>query len=130
MEESYKKSTKLVVLLFSSVVFLSSCLLFIIQPIFAKYILSWFGGTSSVWIVYLVFIRITYFRLYLCIFNHKMFFNTNPTCFHSILLSMCLFLQQDALTYVSRELVVDVIWLKVLNVLVFSIDCLFYIIII
>ena len=55
MEEVYKKNNKLVVLLFSSVIFLSSCLLFIIQPIFAKYILSWFGGTSSVWIVCLVF---------------------------------------------------------------------------
>ena len=128
MEESYKKNNRLVVLLFSSVIFLSSCLLFIIQPIFAKYILSWFGGTSSVWIVCLVFYQGVLALGYIYAYLITRYFSIRvQLIFHSILLSMCFFLQQDALIYVSREPVVDVIWLKVLNVLVFAIGLPFFV---
>lgn len=38
-------------------IFLSAFLLFLIQPIFAKLILPWFGGTSAVWTTCLVFFQ-------------------------------------------------------------------------
>ena len=44
--------------LFASVVALSSCLLFLIQPIVAKQLLPWFGGSSAVWITCLVFFQV------------------------------------------------------------------------
>ena len=44
-------------LLFATIVFLSAFLLFQIQPIIAKMILPWFGGSSSVWSVCMVFFQ-------------------------------------------------------------------------
>lgn len=44
-------------LLFATTVFLSAFLLFQIQPIIAKMILPWFGGSSSVWSVCMVFFQ-------------------------------------------------------------------------
>ncbi|MGD1094153.1 MAG: fused MFS/spermidine synthase [Bryobacteraceae bacterium] len=44
--------------LFACAIFLSSFLLFLIQPIFAKLILPWFGGSSAVWITCLVFFQV------------------------------------------------------------------------
>lgn len=44
-------------ILFAATVFLSAFLLFQIQPIAAKMILPWFGGSSSVWSVCLVFFQ-------------------------------------------------------------------------
>ncbi len=44
--------------LFATTVFLSAFLLFQIQPIVAKMILPWFGGSSSVWSVCLVFFQV------------------------------------------------------------------------
>ena len=44
---------------FACTVFLSAFLLFQVQPIAAKMILPWFGGTSSVWSVCLVFFQAT-----------------------------------------------------------------------
>ena len=43
--------------LFATTVFLSAFLLFQIQPIIAKMILPWFGGSSSVWSVCMVFFQ-------------------------------------------------------------------------
>ena len=42
---------------FAITVFLSAFLLFQIQPIIAKMILPWFGGSSSVWSTCLVFFQ-------------------------------------------------------------------------
>lgn len=44
-------------LLFATTVFLSAFLLFQIQPIVAKMILPWFGGSSSVWSTCIVFFQ-------------------------------------------------------------------------
>lgn len=44
-------------LIFAGTVFLSAFLLFQIQPIVAKMILPWFGGSSSVWSVCMVFFQ-------------------------------------------------------------------------
>ena len=43
--------------LYGCVVFLSAFLLFLIQPVFAKLILPWFGGSAAVWTVCLVFFQ-------------------------------------------------------------------------
>ncbi len=44
-------------ILYGATIFLSAFLLFLIQPIFAKLILPWFGGSSAVWITCLVFFQ-------------------------------------------------------------------------
>src|ERR1700756_2451649 len=44
--------------LYGATIFLSSFLLFLIQPIFAKLILPWFGGSAAVWTTCLVFFQV------------------------------------------------------------------------
>jgi hypothetical protein len=44
-----------VILPYASTIFLSAFLLFLVQPIIAKQILPWFGGSSAVWTTALVF---------------------------------------------------------------------------
>jgi spermidine synthase len=44
--------------LFASTIFLSAFLLFLVQPIIAKQILPWFGGTSAVWTTCMVFFQV------------------------------------------------------------------------
>src|SRR5271169_5639272 len=44
-------------LLYGATIFLSAFLLFLIQPIFAKLILPWFGGSAAVWTTCLVFFQ-------------------------------------------------------------------------
>ena len=44
--------------LFASTILLSAFLLFLVQPIIAKQILPWFGGTSAVWTTCLVFFQV------------------------------------------------------------------------
>src|SRR5579862_5847774 len=43
--------------LYGTAIFLAAFLLFLIQPIFAKLILPWFGGSSAVWATCLVFFQ-------------------------------------------------------------------------
>jgi SAM-dependent methyltransferase len=45
-------------ILFAATVFTSAFLLFLVQPIIAKQILPWFGGTAAVWMVCLVFFQV------------------------------------------------------------------------
>ena len=44
---------------YASTIFLSAFLLFLVQPIIAKQILPWFGGSSAVWTTALVFFQST-----------------------------------------------------------------------
>src|SRR3974390_699683 len=44
--------------LYTLTIFLSAFLLFEIQPIIAKLILPWFGGTSAVWSTCMVFFQV------------------------------------------------------------------------
>ncbi len=44
-------------LLYSSIVFLGAFLLFLLEPLFAKLILPWFGGSAAVWATCLVFFQ-------------------------------------------------------------------------
>ena len=44
--------------IYAVTVILSACLLFLVQPLIAKMILPWFGGTSAVWTATLVFFQV------------------------------------------------------------------------
>jgi SAM-dependent methyltransferase len=46
-------------LLYAAVIFLGAFLLFLIEPLLAKVILPWFGGSASVWATCLVFFQCT-----------------------------------------------------------------------
>jgi hypothetical protein len=46
-------------ILFALTIFASAFLLFLVQPIIAKQILPWFGGTAAVWSTCLVFFQLT-----------------------------------------------------------------------
>jgi len=50
---------RLLVLPYAGTIFLSAFLLFLVQPIIAKQILPWFGGSSAVWTTALVFFQST-----------------------------------------------------------------------
>ncbi len=45
-------------LLYAATILVSSFLLFLVQPIIAKQILPWFGGSAAVWSVCLVFFQL------------------------------------------------------------------------
>src|SRR5207247_6988249 len=51
-------SGKEVVALYLLTTFLSAFLLFAVQPLIAKYILPWFGGTPSVWTTCMLFFQV------------------------------------------------------------------------
>ncbi len=53
---------------FSISIFLSSFLLFQVQPIISKYILPWFGGSSAVWITAILFFQTLLLLGYLYVF--------------------------------------------------------------
>ncbi|WP_295584147.1 fused MFS/spermidine synthase [uncultured Lamprocystis sp.] len=46
-------------LLFAGTIFSSAFLLFLVQPLIAKQILPWFGGSAAVWSVCMVFFQVT-----------------------------------------------------------------------
>ena len=48
---------EIILLLYALAVFLSSFLLFLVQPIIAKQIVPWFGGSASVWSACLTFFQ-------------------------------------------------------------------------
>jgi hypothetical protein len=46
-------------ILFASTIFVSAFLLFLVQPVIAKQILPWFGGSAAVWTTCMVFFQMT-----------------------------------------------------------------------
>ena len=46
-------------LLYAVTIFVSAFLLFLVQPVIAKQILPWFGGSAAVWTTCLVFFQTT-----------------------------------------------------------------------
>src|SRR5215831_16111269 len=46
-------------LFFAATIFLSAYLLFLVQPLIARFILPWFGGSASVWTTCLMFFQAT-----------------------------------------------------------------------
>lgn len=82
-----------IVVLFAFTIFLSSFLLFLIQPIFAKLILPWFGGAAGVWITCLVFFQVVLLVGYL--YAHFVAERLRPkpqVLLHAGLLAVSLFL--------------------------------------
>jgi SAM-dependent methyltransferase len=59
IESTVVPSAKSAVLPYAATIFLSAFLLFMVQPIIAKQILPWFGGSSAVWTTALVFFQST-----------------------------------------------------------------------
>jgi spermidine synthase len=52
------------ILFFAAAIFLSSFLIFQVQPLIGKYILPWFGGTPGVWSTCLLFFQVALFAGY------------------------------------------------------------------
>jgi len=76
---------------FAVTVFLSAFLLFQIQPIIAKIILPWFGGSSSVWSVCLVFFQAELLLGYLYVhLLHELLSPRRQNLVHGILLLLSL----------------------------------------
>src|SRR5687767_12889898 len=46
-------------MLYAGAIFLGAFLLFLVQPIIAKQILPWFGGSAAVWATCMVFFQMT-----------------------------------------------------------------------
>lgn len=59
------QSNSMIKAFFACTIFLSSFLLFLIQPMIAKIILPWFGGTSTVWITCVLFFQLALLGGYL-----------------------------------------------------------------
>lgn len=55
--DPHTKNSMLITLACGATIVLSSFLLFLVQPILAKQILPWFGGTSAVWTISMVFFQ-------------------------------------------------------------------------
>lgn len=49
--------TRLLPVLFGITIFVSACLLFLVQPLISKLILPWFGGSAAVWITCMLFFQ-------------------------------------------------------------------------
>src|SRR4029434_8878789 len=49
IDQAEMPGTRAAVLPYAGTIFLSAFLLFLVQPIIAKQILPWFGGSSAVW---------------------------------------------------------------------------------
>ena len=76
---------------YSIVVFLSAFLLFQVQPLIAKVILPWFGGTASVWNTCMMFFQIVLLLGYL--YSHGLRMLTKPRTswiIHSVVLLLAL----------------------------------------
>ncbi|HQR77107.1 MAG TPA: hypothetical protein PLR35_11850, partial [Burkholderiaceae bacterium] len=59
VESTAQPNARIAVLPYAATIFLSAFLLFLVQPIIAKQILPWFGGSSAVWTTALVFFQST-----------------------------------------------------------------------
>ncbi|WP_300450848.1 fused MFS/spermidine synthase [Accumulibacter sp.] len=76
---------------FATTVFLSAFLLFQIQPMVAKMILPWFGGSSSVWSICLVFFQAELLLGYLYVhLLHESFSPRRQNLLHGVLLLLSL----------------------------------------
>jgi hypothetical protein len=121
-------NNKLLGLLFASVVFLSASLLFIIQPIFAKYSLFWFGGSSSIWITCLVFYQGIFALGYIYSYCLTKYLSINKQiALHSIMLIFCLITQAPVVEYYEGLSSSNLMWIKVIWALLILIGVPFFI---
>lgn len=86
-------SNRSLALLYSFTVGLSAFLLFLVEPLFAKMILPWFGGSAAVWIVCLVFFQSGLLLGYLYAdVTTRCFRPRQQVLLHSVLLALSLLL--------------------------------------
>ncbi len=105
-------------LLFATTVFLSAFLLFQIQPIVAKMILPWFGGSSSVWSVCIVFFQTALLAGYAYVhLLHKTLKPHRQALLHGVLLLISLALLPVAANPEWKAAAIDTPTLAVLGVL-------------
>ena len=85
------QASKVSMISFATTVFLSAFLLFQIQPIIAKMILPWFGGSSSVWSTCLVFFQAELLLGYLYVhLLHEWLSPRRQNVVHAVLLLLSL----------------------------------------
>jgi hypothetical protein len=109
-------------LLFAVAVILGACLLFLVQPLIAKIILPWFGGTSSVWSAALVFFQVCVLAGYS--YAHwlttRVQPRTQPLIHGVLLLAACAFmpiLPSDALRPTAEgDPTLQILWLLTVTV--------------
>src|SRR4051794_36223477 len=78
-------------LLYSVTIFLSAFLLFEVQPVIAKMILPWFGGTSAVWSTCMLFFQLVLLLGYIYAhWLHRRFAPRRQAIFHSVVLALSL----------------------------------------
>ncbi len=76
--------------LYALTIFISSFLLFQIQPLISKHILPWFGGSSSVWMTALFFFTVTLAIGYLYVLLIARFRTAFQVCIHLTVLLIVL----------------------------------------
>ena len=84
-------ASRALTLLFGLTIFASACLLFLVQPLAAKLLLPWFGGSAAVWITCLLFFQSGLLLGYL--YSHALATRLRPkhqTLLHSALLLLSL----------------------------------------
>jgi len=87
MTSAAKKSSILIYPIYGITIFVSAFLLFQIQPLISKYILPWFGGTTSVWTICMIFFQAVLLLGYLYAhFITKYFSNKKQIFIHSAFL--------------------------------------------
>ncbi len=77
-------------MLYGLTIFLGAFLLFLIEPLFAKLILPWFGGSAAVWITCMVFFQAALLAGYLYAFAMSRFPLRTQRIVHTIMLTAAL----------------------------------------
>src|SRR6202030_188111 len=108
--------------LFAATIFLGAFLLFLIEPLFAKLILPWFGGSAAIWATCLVFFQtallLGYF--YADIVTRRLPPNRPSTVHLGLLLVSLLWLPIAPQVFLRSPQQVDPAW-RILGLLTFSI---------
>jgi len=108
--------------MFAATVFLSSLLLFLIQPMLAKTLLPWFGGAAGVWVTSMLFFQVALLLGY-C-YAHWTTVRLSPTVqavVHGVLLAVSLTLLPLEPAAPSREATVSLPELRILGLLAVSV---------
>jgi hypothetical protein len=108
--------------LFAATIFLGAFLLFLIEPLFAKLILPWFGGSAAVWATCLVFFQsallLGYF--YADVTTRRLSQKQQSLLHLGLLLASILWLPIAPQSFWRTHLNVDPAW-RILTLLTFSI---------
>jgi hypothetical protein len=108
--------------LFATTIFLGAFLLFLIEPLFAKLILPWFGGSASVWATCLVFFQTALLLgyLYADLTARRLTPNRQSAAHLGLLLVSLLWLPVAPQIFWRSHVQVDPAW-RILGLLTFSI---------